>query len=70
MEEISPLERFEVRIANEGEITMVGVPTGPKEFARGRAMEVMREGGAMSREIQAAVTNLQLVTVALRCART
>ena len=46
MEEILLLESVEVRIADEGGVTVVGVPTGTEEYVRGRAMEVARGGGA------------------------
>ena len=46
MREISLLESVEVRIADEGGVTMVGVPIGTEEYVRGRSMEVVRDGGA------------------------
>ena len=46
MEEISLLESVEVRIADEGGVTVVGTPIGTEEYVRGRAREVVRDGGA------------------------
>ena len=46
MEEISFLESVEVRIEDEGGVTMVGVPIGTEEYVRGRSMEVVRDVGA------------------------
>ena len=43
-EKISLLESF--RIADEGGVTVVGIPSGTGEYVRGRAMEVVRGGGA------------------------
>ena len=45
-EEISLLESVEVRTADKGGVTVLGVPIGTKEYVRGRAMEVVRDGGA------------------------
>ena len=45
-EVISLLERVEVRIADEGGVTVGGVPIGTEEYVRGRAIEVVRDGGA------------------------
>ena len=45
-EDISLLESVEVRIADEGGETVVGVPIGTEKYVRGREMEVVRDGGA------------------------
>ena len=45
-EEISLLESVEVRIADKGGVTVVGVPIGTEDYLRGRAIEVVRDGGA------------------------
>ena len=44
--EISLLESVEARIADKGGVAVVGVPIGSEEYERGRAMEVVRDGGA------------------------
>ena len=45
-EDISLLETVDVRIADEGGVTVVGVPIGTEEYVRERAMEVLRHGDA------------------------
>ncbi|CAM9984463.1 unnamed protein product [Laminaria digitata] len=45
-EEISLLESVDVRIADVGRVTVVGVPIGTEEYVRGRGMEVVRDRGA------------------------
>ena len=45
VEEISLLKRVQVRIADEGGGTVVGVPIGTEEYVRGREMEVVRDEG-------------------------
>ena len=44
--EISRLESVDVRIVDEGEITVVGVPIGRDEYMLERALEIVRDGGA------------------------
>ena len=44
-EKISSVESVEARITDEGGVTVVGVPIGTEEYVRGRAMEVVRDGG-------------------------
>ena len=45
-EDISLLERVDVRIADEGGVAVVGVPSGTDEHMLERAMEVVKDGGA------------------------
>ena len=45
-EEISLLQSVDVRIVDEGEITVVGVPIGRDEYMLERALEIVRDGGA------------------------
>ena len=47
-EEISLLEIVYVRIADEGRMTVVGVPIGTEEYVLERAMEVMKDERAAS----------------------
>ena len=44
-EEISLLESVDVRIADEGEVTVVGVIIGPDEYVLERVMEVVKDKG-------------------------
>ena len=44
--EISRLESVDVRIVDEGGVTVVGVPIGTDEHVLKRASEVVRDGGA------------------------
>ena len=46
MEGISLLESVEVRIADEGGVTVVGVPIGTEVYVWGRELEVVRDDGA------------------------
>ena len=46
VEKISLLESIEVLIADKEGVTVVGVPIGTEEYVLGRAMEVVRDGGA------------------------
>ena len=39
-------ESLDVRIVDEGGLTMVGVPTGTDEYVLEQALEVVRDGGA------------------------
>ena len=45
-EEMSLLERVDVRIVGEGGVTVVGVPIGTDEYVLERAMGVVGDGGA------------------------
>ncbi|CAN0409834.1 unnamed protein product, partial [Laminaria digitata] len=45
-EKISLLESVDVHIADEGRVTVVSVPIRTEEYMRGRAMEVIGDGGA------------------------
>ena len=45
-EEISPVERVDVRIVGEGGVTVVCVPIGTEKCALERAIEVVRDRGA------------------------
>ena len=45
-EKIALLEGSGVRIAERGGVKVVGVPVGTDEYARGSAMEIVRNGGA------------------------
>ncbi|CAN0290043.1 unnamed protein product, partial [Laminaria digitata] len=44
-EKISLRESIDVRIAEEGRVTVVSVPIGTEEYVRGRAMKVIGDGG-------------------------
>ena len=44
-EEISLLESVDVRVADEGEVTVVGVLIGTDEYVLERAREIVKEGG-------------------------
>ena len=44
-EEISLLESVDVRVADEGEVTVVGVLIGTDEYVLERAREIVMEGG-------------------------
>ena len=44
-EEISRLESVDVRVTDEGGVTVVGVPIGTDEYALERAREIIKEGG-------------------------
>ncbi|CAN0515098.1 unnamed protein product, partial [Laminaria digitata] len=45
-EKTSLLESVDVRVSDEGRVTVVSVPIGTEQYVRGRALEVIGDGGA------------------------